>query len=110
MLPVDMPGYCGPRVHSPPSSAPNAISALTSADEVDPSIAPILTTIFLEGSGGHTHLSTVPVQFGHLPTAPALSAAGKPLHGHHVPVFASDVISYGWAVYGLNSGHFVSTI
>ena len=69
-----------------------------------------MTTIYLEGSRGHTCLSTVAIDFGHLPLTLDLPLAHKPLYGSHVPVFASEVQRYGWAVYGFNSGHFLPTV
>ena len=113
MKPDNMPGYRGPRIRAPAPDAPVNLAAISAlADSVeDPHIAPILQAIYLDESGGSTHcLEMVPVEFGHLSPSQLSASEGLVLYNNDIPLLASELSSFAWAVYGFNSGHFVSSL
>ena len=110
MLPENMPGYRAPRVRSvlPPDTTTVATTLVSLSDDnyVDPAFAPILTSIYSGNSGGHHFcLQTVPILTGYLTAEESDRITYRPLYQHHIPVIASELTSYSFAVYGFNSGH-----
>jgi hypothetical protein len=72
----------------------------------------IMTQIVTLGNLGFTSLSHCPVQFGtfSLSDAPNTKPILQVLYNSEPPVIAYSASHFPWAVYGFNSGHFVSTI
>ena len=89
----------------------NTISAnMELGDPVDQFIAPLLTSITINGSSSHKLcLQTVPILTGFLTETEQPKLHHLPLYNHKIAVYASEVIYYSFAVYGFNSGHFTST-
>ena len=110
MQPENMTGYCAPRVRSELTTEATTISAnLALSEPVDQFIAPLLTSVMIDGSGGHELcLQTVPIIDGFLTEAEQPKLRHVPLYNHKIAVYASEVIYYSFAVYGFNSGHFTS--
>ena len=106
-----MPGYRAPCVHSELTTETTTISTcLALGETVDQFIAPFLTSVMINGSGGHKFcLQTVPILTGFLTEAEQPKLRHVPLYNHEIAVYASEVISYSFAVHGFNSGHFTST-
>ncbi len=68
-----------------------------------------MTTIVTQGDEGLTSLCNRPMQFGSLP----LQDCEHPIRGLYnaeFPALAYCATHFSWAIYGFNSGHFVSTI
>jgi hypothetical protein len=115
-----MPYYQGPRIpnlkHSLDGS--NVIAPHTnfhdqaSIDVLDHAEAMIMTQIVTLVNLGFTSLSHCPVQFGTFSSSDAPD--NKPIlrvpYNSELPVSAYSASHFSWAVYGFNSGHFVSTI
>jgi len=58
--------------------------------------------------GGHHYcLQTVPVLTDFLQDKEWDRMTHTPFHQHHITVMATELISYSFAVYGFNSGHFL---
>ncbi len=111
MRPENMPGFRQPKIRSKlPSVAgdiPAKMARLNTAD-ADPAIHPIMTSIKLGNSGGHHFcLQTVPILTGIVPKENRPSYS-KPLYHSYATALAASVASYSIAVYGFNSGHFIS--
>ena len=51
----------------------------------------------------------MPILTGFLTEAEQPKLRHVPLYNQEIAVYASEVISYSFAVYGFNSGHFTST-
>ena len=76
---------------------------------VDPEISPLLTSILYDNSGGHHFcLQTVPILTGYLTSEEQETLKHVPLYNHSITVCASEAISFSFAIYGFNSGHFIS--
>ena len=79
-------------------------------EPVDQFIDPLLTSVMINGSGGHKLcLQTLPILTGFLTEAEQPKLRHVPLYNHEIAVYASEVISYSFVVYGFNSGHLIST-
>ena len=111
MRPENMPGYCAPRVRSELTTETTTISTcLALGETVDQFIAPFLTSVMINGSGGHKFcLQMVPILTGFLTEAEQPKLRHVPLYNHEIALYASEVISCSFAVYVFNSGHFTST-
>ena len=95
MMPQNMPNYRAPRIKS-------ALGA-------DPAIGSLMAQISLGNSGGHELcLQVVPVRTGFLSQEEQQSMRYVPLHNHDVAVHAASLVAYSFAVYGFNTGHFIS--
>ena len=106
LLPENMPGYRAPRIRS---SLP-AQSALfpVSTAFIDPALAPILTAINCNASGGHHFcLQTIPILTGHISDNDSKSMQDSWLHQPNISLLASELMEFSLAVYGFNSGHFL---
>ncbi len=115
-----MPYYQGPCIpnlkHSLDGS--NVIAPHTnfhdqaSVDVVDHAGAMIMTQIVTSGNLGFTSLSHRPVQFSTFGSsnAPDTKPISRVLYNSELPVIAYSASHFPWAVYGFNSGHFVSII
>ena len=106
-----MHGYQAPRVRSELTTDTTTISAsLALGEPVDQFIAPLLTTVMINGYGGHElFLQLVPIITGFLIEAEQPKLSHVPLYNHDIAVYASEFISYSFSVNGFNSGHFTST-
>jgi len=94
MNPENMPYYRGPCLLRP-----------SGADPSTPSVA--VDTTIMHGTGLQ-HLATWPVTFGM--QAPSTSADSRCLYNSDLTLAAGMLARYDWAVYGFNSGHFLSLI
>ena len=80
------------------------------SEPVDQFIAPVLTSVTIDGSGGPKFgLQTVPILDGFLTEAEQPKLRHVPLYNHEIAVYASEVIYYSFYVYGFNRGNFTST-
>ena len=112
MKPQNMPNYrapCTPR----PSPSSNACTvddniATLASDLDDPSLATALIAI-VDSSLVTKPLAVVPILFGRSELADTPANYGASLHCSQVSVFASSVTSTQIAIYGFNSGHFVTS-
>ena len=106
-----MPGYSDPRVRFELTTDTTTISAnLELGDPADQFIAPFLTSVMINGSGSHKLcLQTVPILTGFLTEAEQPKLSHAHLYNRDIAVYASEVISYSFSVYGFNSGCFTST-
>ena len=111
MQPENIPGYCAPCVRSELTTEAITISAnLALSEPFDQFIAPLLTSVMIDVSGGQKFfLQTVPIIDGFFTKAEHPKLRHVPLYNHEVAVYASEFISYSFAVYGFNSGHSTST-
>ena len=76
---------------------------------VDTEIAPILTSIVFDRSGGHKYcLETVLIVTGYLSAEEQKSLHHVPLYNYKIPVFTSEVVAFLFAIYGFNSGYFTT--
>ena len=67
MLPENMPGFCAPCICSRLPVEPLPVCALALPTVQDLAVTPMLTSIYLENSGGHHYcLQIVPVPTGFL--------------------------------------------
>ena len=112
MQPQNMPGYRAPRIRSALAAEPAIAGALgdttVTASYVDPSIAPILTSIYCDDSGGHSQcLQVVPILTGYLSSNDSDQLTRRPLYQQDISLLATEIITYTCAVYGFNSGHFL---
>ena len=108
MLPENMPGFCAPRVRSRLPYEPSPVCTLALPAVQDLAVTPILASMYIENSGGHHYcLQTVPVLTDCLQDEEWGRMAHTPFHQHHITVMATDLISYSFAVYGFNNGHFL---
>ena len=94
MNPENMPYYRGPRLPRPSGANPST-----------PSVT--VDTAIMHGTGLQ-HLATWPVTFGM--QAPSTSADSRCLYNSDLTLAAGMLARYDWAVYGFNSGHFLSSI
>ena len=113
MLPENMPGYRQPVIRTPLPDRPNEpvtpvnLSRLSTTSD-DLSISRILTSMYLENSGGHALcLQTIPITVGHISSNVAQKPC-KPMYHHRTTVLAAEATLYTFAIYGFNSGHFIS--
>jgi hypothetical protein len=112
MLQENMPGYRGPRVRHLASedTVSQATVSLLAESVNDPHIAPIIDSIFLGDSGGMHHcLNVVPIFFEYV-SPEKVTASPKCMHGHQICAVAREAITFTWAMYGFNSGHFFSNL
>ena len=108
ILPQNMPGYVGLRVHRVPAGSIDAISAFAT-DVDDQYCAPILSSNFIKESHGHSHcLVDVPIRFNQAPNT--LTTAGKVLFGNEIAQVVRTASSFSCAIHGFDSGHFFSTM
>ena len=71
--------------------------------------APILSSIFLNDYHGHHHcLSNVPIWFKYMTAT--LTFKSKALIGNKLSQVAHSASCVSWEIYGVNSGHFFSTL
>ena len=101
-----MPYYRGPR--NPVEHCP----AGTSTDDFEDTIADnvattLIASIITQGDMGHTSICVHPVRSGLFPST---SRPVRALYNDEFPALAYRVMNFSWAVYGFNSGHFLSTI
>ena len=91
MQPENIPGYRASRVHTDlPPHAPAVPLTPYAPGSVNPAIAPLLTSIMMDGSGGHGFfLQTVPILMGYLSTEEQLMLRHMPLCNHKIPVYAA---------------------
>ena len=101
----NMPYYRGPRL-PPKDTQPSGPSR--PAPSADAAVNVTLSAIHDHNSGGLTHLANWPVHFGPLPDVNPESA--RALYNSDIPAAARQLAGFDWAVYGFNSGHFVSSI
>ena len=99
--PGNMPYYRGPRLPALPidTQSVDAMAEshfITQPDDGLPAL-------------GLQHLSNYPVRFGLSQPAPATNPSA-PLYNSDVTCAASILSLFDWAVYGFNSGHFISNI
>ncbi len=101
MRPENMPYYRGPRVQ-PVTKTSDSKDALH--------IQSLLTDIVMSNSTGHTHLSNIPVRFGH--EATALRHLGQPraFLSSEFASYAFQTMSFSWAVFLFSNGYFFSTV
>ena len=111
MLLENMPVYRANHVRSELTTETRTISAnLALGDPVDQFIAPLLTSVMINGSGGHKFcIQTVLILTGFLTEAEQPKLRRMSPYNHNIAVYASEIISYSFSVYGFNSGHFIST-
>ena len=113
MLPKNMPGYRGTVVRFPPSAADFISVSFGACDTpllVDSSIAPILTSIHLNYSGGHCfNFHVYPILLGHLTPVERRTCGNGRLYNHHTTVLIGELSSHSFIVYGFNTSHFAST-
>ena len=108
IMPKNILGYVGPYVHQVPAGSIDAIIAVTT-DAGDPYCAPILSSILIDESHGHSRcLGNVLIRFDPVPKT--LTTIGKVLFGNEISQVARYSSSFSWAIYGFNSGHLFSTI
>ena len=98
MRPDNMPGYRAPRIRSGPTQ-----------NVVDSSISSLLATISLGNSGGHEFcLQVVPILTGFVNSSNDSMSRRITLHNQEISVYASELVSHSFAIYGFNSGHFTN--
>ena len=96
MRPENMPGYRAPRIK-------------THLPQQDNAAATLLSSIMLDDSGGHQFcLQTVPLLTGYLNAEEQNAMTHVAYYNHEVPVYAAELTSFSFAVYGFNSGHFIN--
>ena len=93
------------------TSVPVSFGACTIlAFQVDSSIAPILTAINLNLSGGHHfNLHTYSILLGHLTPSEQKTCNHVSLYNPKTSVLVGELLSHSFVVYGFNTGHFAST-
>ena len=88
ILPANMPDFRGPVTGSPPPAdtfALISLGILNGPPAVDPSIAPILTSINLNLSGGHHfNFHVYPILVGHLTPSERKTCAHVDLSNHDI--------------------------
>ena len=96
MQPENMTGYCAPRVRSELTTEATTISAnLALSEPVDQFIAPLLTSVMIDVSGGQKFfLQTVPIIDGFFTKAEHPKLRHVTLYTHEISVYVSEVISY----------------
>ena len=104
MKPEHMPYYRGPRI--PVEHCPSGTS--TDDTPVDIDANALLTTIVTQGDCGPTSLSIHPFHVGTFHTVPPPQTRRN--YNAEFPALAYRATMFSWAVYGFNSGHFISTI
>ena len=68
-----------------------------------------MTSIMHESSGGHEScLQIVPILTGHLTEKEQDSMKHVSMHNQDVTVFAAELTSFSFVIYGFNSRHFLS--
>jgi hypothetical protein len=103
-----MPYYCGPSI--PVEHCPAGTSTDNSDDTIVDNIATtLITSIITQGDTGLTSLCVHPVQFGLFSTLTSPEPI-RALYNNKFPALAYWATNFLWAVYGFNSGHFLSTI
>ena len=109
MQPENMPYYRPPRVTlSLDEPAVNFASVETPA--LDREAQDVFTAIVVDHSHGLCHLSNCPIRFGNFAEPIDECHHPKVLYNADIPAAARRLLQFDWAVYGFNSGHFVSTI
>ena len=106
MRPENMPGYREPKIRSKLKDKGTASAHVMQ----DVTVAPLMALVLHDRSGGHEScLKIVPILTGHL-TEQEQNASMKhiPMHNHDIPVFAAELTSFSFIVYGFNSGHFLN--
>ena len=75
----------------------------------DPTIGPLVAAIMIGNSGGHDKcLQVVPIRTDYLPGIDQ-NRKHVHLHNHEVAVYAANLVSYSFIVYGFNNGHFINS-
>ena len=101
----NMPGYRAPKINFGPSAEDDNVPTPT----VDVSIPSLLASISIGNSGGHELcLQVIPILTGYVQPHSAANMRHVTYHNHDVPVLAAEFISFTFAVYGFNSGHFTN--
>ncbi len=107
-----MPYFCGPRLPNILSTEPDNTSLPTktlptkdSKNKANPASNPAL---FASGKTGSQHLANWPVVFGHSVQPPP--STGRCLYNSELTHTAKSIAQFDWAVYGFNSGHFISLL
>jgi hypothetical protein len=99
IAPEFQPYFCGPHINSPKSQPP--LQGLT----MHANVATIPATASLQ------HLQNWPVSFGCFPqSSDAGNVALCCLNNSKITRAASMLAHFDWAIYGINSSHFLSTI
>ena len=101
----NMPYYRGPRL---PANNAQPSAPSSAAPSSDAAVTVTLAAIHTHNSGGLTHLANWPVHFGSSPTVHPDST--RALYNADIPAAARQLAGFDWAIYGFNSGHFISTI
>ncbi len=93
-----MPYYCGPRLQATPA-------IIDASDELH--IQTLLTNIVMHRNFGATHLSCMPVKFGHLSNNVSVlkSGAGALLNWGFAQC-AQHAMGFIWVVHYFSNGHF----
>ena len=104
MKPEHMPYYRGPRI--PVKHCPSGTSTDDTTVDIDANA--LLTTIVTQGDCGPTSLGIHPFHVGTFNTIPP--AQTRRNYNAEFPALAYCATMFSWAIYGFNSGHFVSTI
>jgi hypothetical protein len=103
MKPEHMPYYCG---QIPVEHCPSGTSTDDNTEDVDAKT--LMTTIITQCDYGPTSLSIHPFSVGTSDTIP--TARTRRNYNAEFPALAYRATMFSWAVYGFNSGRFVSTI
>jgi hypothetical protein len=117
MLPENQPYYWPPRnpprVDDSPSAAAIQLQDIFPADPSANKIVPLLGGGFPNADGtGMRNLSNWPVSFGEYSSksTPIISTTICSLYNSDLNATAQSLSCFDWAVYGFNSGHFISSI
>ncbi len=109
MEPENMPYFRGPRVNTPSHYAAT-LDPPADASKKHPSALQILYAA-QSPKCGLQHLSNWPVSFGLFTSAACTTATGtRSLYNSDLTAAASMLARFDWAIYGFNSGHFVSSV
>ncbi len=107
-----MPYFCGPHLPNILSTEPDdtlphteTLPIKDSDNKANPASDPAL---FASGETGSHHLANWPVAFGHSVRPPP--STGQCLYNSELTHAAKSIAHFDWAVYGFNSGHFISSI
>ena len=120
MLPKHMPYYRGPRIHDSPI-ADNTHNSAVSRDgdvetgentpQINTEANTLLSAILPSLTTGPEFFSICPLVFGDFgASSPPIDSNVRQLYSADLPVYAYNIARFRWAVYGFNSGHFISSI
>jgi hypothetical protein len=111
MMPENMPYYQGPRVMSPQDAQCTTLSddGDTAANVADHYHCQCLFSAIIDDHcHGLCHLANIRICLGDFNTITLMNA--HKLSNHEIPLYASRVLGFSWAVYSFVGGHFASTI